>query len=397
MVSRYCTAGAAAVFGLLLAGFPSRAAEPPYDIHVVLSLTGQASLYGQTVQQGLQLAEKTIAREGGINGRPVHFVFHDDETSAQVAVQLATRLFADKPPVILGSILVGQCMAMAPLTKEAGPVMYCLSPAINPDPGSYVFVASSSAEDISESMIRYFHKRGWDRFATITTTDASGQKSEKTFEEVLAKPEFKDMKIVERARFHPGDVSVAAQIESIRAAKPQALLAFTAGAATGNVFKAIVQSGFEIPVGTSAANELYSLMKQYESILPKELYLASGQGSALGEGLKLDPARIAARKKFTDALQEVGLKPDYGSEAAWDPAMIVVDALRHTMPDTSAAKVRDYMMHLKNYPGASGTYDFEKLPQRGIAFGSTVIVRWNAAKSIFQVASQPGGDPIAQE
>jgi branched-chain amino acid transport system substrate-binding protein len=389
----------AVAFAAVLAGAawqaPAKADEAPFDIHVILSATGGASLYGQSVQRGLQLAEKVIAKEGGIHGRPVRFVVHDDETSPQVAVQLASQLIATQPPVILGPLLLAQCYAIAPLIQK-GPLLYCLSPAINPEPGSYAFSAWVPSDGIYGAVLRYFQKRGWNRLAIIATSDATGQDSEKHVDKILSAPEFKGMTIIDREHFNPTDVSVAAHIENIRAAKPDALLGFTTGAPIGTVFKGMTQAGYDVPVGTSAGNTLYALMKQYQAILPKELYLAAGQGTARGDGLTLDPGTLAAKKKFTDALHEAGLQPDYGTEVVWDSSLILADALRHTMPNPTAASVKDYVMHLKHFAGTSGTYDFEKHPQRGLGLDAAVVVRWNAAQTMFEAVSQPGGEPIVR-
>src|SRR5215472_3889929 len=105
----------------------ARAAESPYDLDVVLPLTGTAAFLGQSGQQAIQLAEKIINKDGGINGRPVHFVFHDDETNPRVAVQIASELVARHPPIILGSAVTAMCNAMMPLMHD-GPVQYCFTP-----------------------------------------------------------------------------------------------------------------------------------------------------------------------------------------------------------------------------------------------------------------------------
>ena len=36
---------------------------------------------------------------------------------------------------------------------------------------------------------------------------------------------------------------------------------------------------------------------------------------------------------------------------AWDPVLILVDALRHVGPNASAQQVRDYILSSRNWPG----------------------------------------------
>ena len=124
-----------------LAGRPAAAAEAPVEIDVLLPLTGVSAFNGAAGAQAVALAERQVNAEGGIGGRPVRFVVHDDQSSPQVALQIVTQLLPKAPPVILGSSLTAMCNAMAPLMRQ-GPVMYCYSPGIQPEPGGYVFSAT---------------------------------------------------------------------------------------------------------------------------------------------------------------------------------------------------------------------------------------------------------------
>ena len=112
----------------------ARAADP-YDIHVILPLTGGGAFVGKGQQRQPRCTRRDVNKAGGIKGRPLHFVYHDDQTSPQVAVQLANDVLAEKPAVILGSSLVAMCAAIAPLMKN-GPVDYCLSPGYHPPPAA---------------------------------------------------------------------------------------------------------------------------------------------------------------------------------------------------------------------------------------------------------------------
>src|SRR5271167_2923240 len=94
---------------------PRSAAAEAYDVDVILSLTGGASFLGKAEQQSLELAEKWVNGNGGIQGRTLHLVFHDDQSSPQTAVQLASQVAANHPAVEIAANLVAMCHAMAPL------------------------------------------------------------------------------------------------------------------------------------------------------------------------------------------------------------------------------------------------------------------------------------------
>ncbi len=200
-----------------------------YDINAILPLTGGASFLGKSEQKAMQLAEPMINKAGGVKGQPVHFEYYDDQSNPQTGVQLSNRVIGAKPAIVLGSSLVAVCNAMAPLMQN-GPTMYCFSPGIHPPAGSYVFTSSVSTLDLADAMIRYFRLKGWTRIAFMTSADATGQDAEHGLDEVVGRPENKDITVVERAHFNITDVSVAAQIEHIKAANPQALIAWSTGA-----------------------------------------------------------------------------------------------------------------------------------------------------------------------
>ncbi|MGE5088014.1 MAG: ABC transporter substrate-binding protein, partial [Candidatus Levyibacteriota bacterium] len=263
---------AAAAFALALsATFAGAAAADNYGINVILPQTGGASFLGKAEMHALELVQKTVNASGGIHGKQLHFKFYDDQSSPQTAVQMANQVLATKPSVMIGPAIVAMCNAVAPLVKE-GPVMYCMSPGIHPPAGSYVFTSSVSTHDLENALIRYFRMKGWTRIALITSTDASGQDAERGVDEALKLPENKDVKLVERVHFNPTDVSVAAQIERVKAAKPQAFIAWSTGAPIATVFKGIVQAGLDVPVATTDGNMTYAQMKQYAAFLPKQLY-----------------------------------------------------------------------------------------------------------------------------
>ena len=367
----------------------ARAADP-FTIDVVLPLTGSAAFLGSSEQVALQQAEKAWDGHRSIGGRPIRFAFHDDQSSPQVAVQLATQLSAAKPPVVLGSAVVAMCNAMAPLMRH-GPVLYCLSPGIYPAAGGFMFSSSNATKDLAAAQLRYFRSKGLVRLASITSTDASGQDFARNLKDLLALPENKDVQFVAETTFNPTDVSAAAQIERIKGANPQALIAWSTGAAIGTVFKAVQDTGLDIPVATTDGNMTYASMDRYADILPKELLIPSPEWP---QGTLRDvPAGVLAAKTDFFAAFPAPTKPDAASSFAWDPALIVVTALDRLGPSASAEQLRAELAGLKDVPGVNGVYDFVAHPQRGLDDSNVVITRWNKAGGAWDVVSGPRGIP----
>jgi branched-chain amino acid transport system substrate-binding protein len=364
------------------------------EINVILPLTGGGAFLGKAEQQSLQQFEKAANADGGIHGQPIKFVFHDDQSSPQVAVQLANQVKASNPPVILGSALVALCNAMAPLMKE-GPLLYCFSPGIHPVNGSFVYSSSISTRELGAALLRYFGAKGWKKIALITSTDASGQDAYRNFKSLLGADDHKDVELVAEAQLNPTDVSAAAQIQRLKGANPDALIAWSTGGPIGTVFKAIHDAGLEIPVATTNGNQTYAQMAQYAAFLPKELYIPAADFLKSDKPLAANEAG-AAKAAFYKAFDGTDIKPDGPSTYAWDPALLVVDGLRKLKPDASAEDLRAYFSNLKGVAGINGFYDYKAVPNRGLDESNVVVTRWDTVAQTWVVVSDPLGIPRAQ-
>ena len=302
----------------------------PFNLNVIVPLSGLASFLGMQSQIVVQLGEKLINENGGIHGRPVKFVVYDDQSNPQVALQLLNQIMGSKPApaVVIGSQTAATCNAMAPVVRN-NLVQYCISPAIHPSAGSYTFAGVVSDDDVVRTQMRFFRLKGWKRLALISTTDASGQNGKRGVEESLKQPENNDVELVENVTFNPTDISVSAQIERIISARPQALLIWTTGTPFGTVLKGLTQAGIDLPVGSSYGNMTYVQMTQYANVMPKEIYFATTPWMAYSQNVSLGPEVEKAQKAFFDSFAAAGLHPDVAATTAWDVIMLVVGALRN--------------------------------------------------------------------
>lgn len=375
-----------------LPGVPQARAAEPYTIDVILPLTGPGALLGTAEQRALQQFETVYAKGKEIGGRPLRFAFHDDQSNPQTSVQLANEIVAKKPAVLLGSALVAMCNATTPLMKR-GPVEYCLSPGIRPAPGGFVFSGSVGTKDLGAALLRYFRMKGWTKLGLITSTDASGQDAARNVHELLAEPENKALKLVGEQTFNPSDISAAAQVERLKGAQPQAVIAWSTGAAIGIVFKAIQDSGLAVPVATTDGNQTYATMQRFAAILPKELYIPSPEWP-VSDKIQDPPEVRQAKQQFYAAFNGTDIKPDNAAALAWDPALIAFSALRKLGPGASAEQLRAYLAGLKGFAGVKGIYDFPAVPQRGLSEDNVVITRWDPAAQTWTVVSKSRGLPF---
>ena len=165
-------------------------AEPErVELTVILPLTGALALAGQSSQRGLQVLEKHVNATGGIQGRPLAWRFLDDQSNAQVSVHLANETIARGAQVFIGGAGAAQCRATAPIVAKSGPVLYCMSPAARPDPGSFVFSTGVQPHDQIAAALRFFRDNHWNKIALLVTNDASGQEADQNFTDLMKQPE----------------------------------------------------------------------------------------------------------------------------------------------------------------------------------------------------------------
>lgn len=377
---------------ILLCALPARAAGEPYDVYAILSMTGPAAFLGHGEGLALSAWEKMINATGGINGRPLHVILQDDQSLPAVTVQLAAAIVAKHVPILIGPALSATTQAIAPLVSANGPVTYAITNAFHPPLGGYVFSAGPSNKDGIAGVLRFWKAKGVRKVALLTSTDASGQDGEALSLADLKLPEFKDMQLVADEHFGISDLSVSAQLSRIKGTGAEAIDVWTTGTPFGTVLRAVNETGFNGWVMSNTGNMNPDQMKQYAAFLPdKLLFIANPYLSRAFTNARV----LKMRDAFEAAMRAVGVtSPESGTVLAWDPLIVLGDALRHVPPDPTAAQVRAYLLNLRNFAGVEGIFDFTRgEDQRGLSGTSVLLARWDPASGTFVSISRPGGLP----
>jgi branched-chain amino acid transport system substrate-binding protein len=174
-------AAAALVAAVLAVMAPVARAAEPYEINVLVGITGYTAFVGTEQLQALKALETYVNQTGGIRGRPLSFVVADDQSNPRVAVQLAQNLIAKHVPLILGPSGPDACAAITPLVVQNGPLLYCLSPTSQAQPGSYVFLTQFSGDSGMAVDVRYLRERGLHRLSFIASNHTTGRDAERAF------------------------------------------------------------------------------------------------------------------------------------------------------------------------------------------------------------------------
>jgi branched-chain amino acid transport system substrate-binding protein len=377
----------------LAASGNAQAAREPYEINALVPLTGGGAFLGSAYKEAFAAVETIVNRTGGIQGRPLKFVLSDTQTNPQVALQLVNGLIAKHVAVFIDGGPAGVCSASIPVVLNSGPLDYCLSPGVHPSAGGYVLSSSVSTEDLAKTLVRFFRTRGWTHLGLITSTDTTGQDLDRQIGTVLALPENQGVRLIAQEHFNTTDLSVVAQMTRIKAAAPDVLITWSTGTPFGTLLHGINDVGIDVPVSSTNANQTYAQMKAYAAFLPKQLYFPTTL-SVVPSSEAPAPVR-SAQDVYFSSFRQSGVRPDLAHNLAWDPALIIVDALRHLGPSATAQQLRDYILKQRSWIGINGRYDFTTGDQRGLGADGSAVDLWDPAKDTWVQVSRPGGAPIA--
>ena len=116
---------------LLLVFAGSAFAADVIKIGHTVSLTGGASMWGQSEARALDMLAKKINEAGGVLGKQIEFVRYDNRNDGVEAVNVARRLVSDGVVAVIGPAQSGNSIASAPVF-ERGKIPMVVTTATNP-------------------------------------------------------------------------------------------------------------------------------------------------------------------------------------------------------------------------------------------------------------------------
>ena len=189
--------------------------------------------FAEPYKKGIELALDEVNGSGGVLGRPLEFIFRDDNGKAGDAVKIAEELMTRDGAVMLtGTILSNVGLAISSLAGEKGYIYLAAEPladAIVWDSGNaYTFRLRTSTFVQAAMLAEEAAKTDAIRYATIAPNYAYGTAAVAAFKENLKKlkPEVEFVTEQWPALFK---IDAGAEVQAIEAAKPDAIYNVTFG------------------------------------------------------------------------------------------------------------------------------------------------------------------------
>jgi branched-chain amino acid transport system substrate-binding protein len=326
----------AIVFLLLVSCTP---VENTITIGALLPLSGPNSVFGEEIQNAIELAKDEINDAGGINEKKLHIIYEDDQANPTVGTKGMQKLvMIDKVPVVLGSWVSGVVLATAPIAEENEVIVMAsaISPKIT-NAGDYIFRIQPSASYYTTESVKSLRQRGVTTAAVLYINNEFGESLKDAF--------VKDFGTVVAVESYPqGSIDFRAQLLKIQSMNPQVI--FIAGYQdTINVITQIAELDIDIPIlaGPPFENQqtITALGPLAENVLYPYHFVAGSSQS----------------QRYEQAYYgKYGVRTGGFAPLMYDGTYIIAHALKQCDVDTACIK---NVLYTTQYNGVTGRVSFD--------------------------------------
>ncbi len=356
-------------------GLSASAAE--LKVGFITALTGPASAQGISYGHGMKAAQTYLSKVGD---HTIKLIVLDDASDPSAAARNARKLIdEEKVDVLIGSASIPGTAAVSAVARETKTPHIVMNPVtFGPDQYGWTFSVVQSVNLMASAVINHMKKTGVKTVAYIGFSDAWGDLMYSELQKGVAGT---DIKIVTNERYARTDSSVTGQILKVMAARPDAVLAGTAGAVGALPYLALKERGYKGALyGMHALVNADFVRVAGNSI--EGMYAPTGP-AVVAEQLPAShptrPASVVYREAYQRANNAAA--NDAYSAYSFDAWMLLTDAAKRVgskaQPGTPEYKValRDALASTKNLVGTHGVYNFEANQVYGMDDRAHVIVK----------------------
>lgn len=189
--------------------------------------------FAEPYKKGIELAVEQVNEAGGVQGRPLEFIYRDDQGDPGEAIKIAEELMTSEGAVMItGSILSNVGLAIASLAAEKEWVYLAAEPladAVTWSQGNpWTFRLRASTYMQAAMLAEQAAKTDAVKYATIAPNYAYGKDAVAAFKEVLKelKPEVEFVGEQWPALFK---IDAGAEVQALERSKPDAIYNVTFG------------------------------------------------------------------------------------------------------------------------------------------------------------------------
>ena len=323
-------------------------AAGPVKIGMVTTLTTKAGYLGEDIRDGFQLA---IDQEAGkLGGIAVDLMVEDDGRKPEKGKQIAERFIKkDKVQILTGIVFSNVAMAVVPKVVRQDVVYLSTNAAPSKLAGkgcnSNYFSVSYQNDNLDEVVGKYVSEAGHKSVYLLAPNYPAGK------DHLAGFKRFYKGNIVGEVYTKLGQSDYAAEIATLRAAKPEAVFFFLPGGMGINFLKQYSQAGLsqDIPIYGPAFSFDERILK---AVGPAALGV--NNGSQWTHDLD-----NAANKQFVQAYQNAyGRMPTLYASQGYDTARLIGSALTAVGGDLTNLDAFKAAIKKANFESVRGNFSF---------------------------------------
>ena len=366
--ARYAFARLLACCAMALAISAPVAAQETIKIGVITDRVGFAKAWSEPISQGAIYAAKELNAKGGILGKKVELLIEDDQSKPDLSASAARKLDEAGAAFILSithtpAAIQAQSVTLETKTPHLAPSLTVdtLTTVVN-NPNFWQTGPLASTQ--IATLLSYARNKKYKRAALISDNSSISQATAKAFKAELEKT---GIEVVSEEMVPAGSTSAEAQMQKVRAAKPDSI--FLATLLTSEnllILKAYRQYGMKTPV-----------LGNYNLAVP--IYMTVGKGLLNGVIFvdAWDPAKPQVKQFLAGFAKEMGHEGHNMNGYGYDGVMMAADAIQRA-GSTDKEKVRRAMQATSGYKGVLGSvkssYGFSDGKRTGFD-GEGMVVR----------------------
>lgn len=233
------------------------AAAPDEPIYIGVSgpLTGPNARYGEQWKKGFDLALEEINGAGGIEGRPLEYIFEDSQSDPKQSVLVAQKFVADPRIIVeLGDFSSGASMAASPIYQRGGLVQFGFTnshPDFTQGGGDYTWSNSVTQAQASPALADYtVDELGLKKLAVFYLNTDWGKT---TYDLFAARAEELGAEIVTSEAYLAEEKDFRSALTSARDADPDSVVLISYQADGALIAQQLRQLGLEVPIVGSSS------------------------------------------------------------------------------------------------------------------------------------------------
>ena len=320
-----------------------------FKIGYNLELSGAVSSYGQTEENGANLAVKEINAAGGIDGKKIEVITKDNKSETAEAATVATSLASEGANVVIGPATSGASAASIPALTSAG------VPMISPS-GTQTNLVENDKGEVQEYFFRTTFTDGYqgEIMAKYATENFSAKKVVLYFDNSSdygkgVAEAFKKAytgEIVSEITFASGDKDFQAALTKLKDKEFDAIIMPGYYNETGTIVKQAL--GIEQPILGSDG---------FDSPQFTELATASAASNVYYLSAFVTSASEKAQAFYDAYVKEYNEEPSMFSALAYDSVYMAAEAAKGAKDSVA---VKDNLAALKDFEGVTGTMSIDE-------------------------------------